>query len=395
MMATVNAQAALTLDTRRDFVAAGREASVASQGLTGRERELGAIQAGLSERERELGAIIGAYSAVTERLKDAHDRLNREVALLREELCSKNAELRRRDRLAALGEMAAGLAHEVRNPLGGIVLYSSMLEKRLAQECCCGGLSQTAQPSKGGAAGPQRGSQLREAAAKITLGVRSLERLVGEILDFAQEDRLEREHFPLGRIFGDLELGIQTWVAEFACRIDLDPTAAAVRVYADRPRLVRVLLNLLVNGVQAAGGRTRSANGEAARRAGERTQAPKLGRVGLRARAARGERGADRGACIEVWDDGPGVASGELDRIFNPFYTTKSTGTGLGLAIVHRIVEAHGGSIRVRSRSGGGARFVVRLPSAGQTTEAKGTGRIVGPSSSDLDMRGTRKRQDA
>ncbi len=342
-------------------------------------------QAALSERERELGAIIRAYSEVTEQLKHAHDRLNREVAGLRDELRSKNAELRRRERLAALGEMAAGLAHEVRNPLGGIVLYSSMLEKRLAEECFDGESPLAKRAWNGGTADVGRTRQLREAAAKITLGVRSLERLVGEILDFAQEDRLERERFSLGQVFGELEMGVRSWATEHACQVELHPAAAMVRVYADRPRLVRVLMNLLVNAVQAAA--QRKADGAESvslpeRRSGEGRWegrgAQGIGLVGLRARGCWGNSGGG-GACIEVWDDGPGVASGELERIFNPFFTTKATGTGLGLAIVHRIVEAHGGAIHVRKRRGRGARFIVRLPGAGQATKAvRGLTPVVG-----------------
>src|SRR5262245_44191020 len=106
----------------------------------------------IRQREQELGGIISAYNEVTERLKEAHVSLTGEVARLHEELRQKNAELRRRERLAALGEMAAGLAHEIRNPLGGIALYASMLEKEPA------------------------GSDItKNAATRIATGVRTLE----------------------------------------------------------------------------------------------------------------------------------------------------------------------------------------------------------------------------
>ena len=84
--------------------------------------------------QRELGAIIDAYNQVTERLKESHDKLHAEVRRLSEELANKNRELARRERLAALGEMAAGLVHEIRNPLGGIELYANLLEKDLADK---------------------------------------------------------------------------------------------------------------------------------------------------------------------------------------------------------------------------------------------------------------------
>lgn len=273
---------------------------------------------GLSDREREFGAILKAYNEVTERLKVAHDRLNDEVGRLRGELERKNAELRRHDRLAALGEMAAGLAHEVRNPLGGIALYASLLERELSD-----------------------GSPSHVAAARITQSVRSLDRLVSEILDFAQEDRLDRRVCVLGEILSDLQGTIEHWTVETRADCVFESSAREVRLDCDPDRLRQVLLNLLINGLQAAG-------------AG--------GHVVLRAERTPSSNETDALVRIEVTDDGPGIPKEQLERIFNPFYTTKATGTGLGLAIVHRIMEAHGGTVRVMNRAEGGARFVLDWP---------------------------------
>ncbi len=270
----------------------------------------------ISERERELGAIIKAYSEVTEQLKLAHDRLNGEVSRLGDELKQKNAQLRRRDRLAALGEMAAGLAHEIRNPLGGIALYASMLEGELKTQ-----------------------PKAQTAATKISQAVRSLERLVSDILDFAQEDRLERQVAPLGPILARLEESLAPWAEQFEANVEIQEDARSVEVDCDPARLGQVLLNLMMNGLQAAGS---------------------AGTVGLTAKPLTTQGGA--GVRIEVWDNGPGIAADALDRIFNPFYTTRDTGTGLGLAIAHRIVEAHGGTLRVANRAEGGARFTLTLP---------------------------------
>lgn len=271
------------------------------------------------DQQRELGAIIRAYSDVTDRLKLAHDQLTAEVARLSRELKLKNAELRRKDRLAALGEMAAGLAHEVRNPLGGIALYSSKLERDLADR-----------------------PESMIAASRITRGVRELDRLVSEILDFAQEDRLERQSVPLGSVLVMVEEGAAHWSERTGAMLLVDPGARDVATYCDAQRLRQVLLNLAINGLQAAGegGRVQIT----AKRRGKETQ-------------------------IDIWDTGSGIPAEVRDRIFNPFFTTKDTGTGLGLAIVHRIVEAHGGTIRVTADAKtGGARFVIRLP---DTSELK------------------------
>lgn len=281
-------------------------------------------QSCLSQRERELGGIIKAYSEVTERLKVAHDQLNDEVARLGDELKRKNAELRRRDRLAALGEMAAGLAHEVRNPLGGIALYSSMLERELV-----------GQP------------KVRTAATKISQGVRSLERLVSEILDFAQEDRLERQVCKLGGILTEMYENIRPWADECRATVIIEPSAHELTIECDPLRMHQVLLNLVMNGVQAAG------DG---------------GRVWLTAK--QHPAGDANSVQIEVSDNGSGIPKEQLDRIFNPFFTTKNTGTGLGLAIAHRIVVAHGGVIRAVNRAEGGARFILSIPSPTGKQEA-------------------------
>lgn len=266
----------------------------------------------ISQRERELAAIISSYNEVTERLKDAHERLGSEVSGLREELRRKNVELRRRDRLAALGEMAAGLAHEIRNPLGGIALYSSMLERELPET-----------------------SKARGAASKISVGVRTLERLVSDILDFAQERPLQRHVCKLADLLPALDASVEPWAEQCRSEYSFDSKAGGCRLYCDPERLGQTLLNLLMNAVQAAGAQ---------------------GKAWLAARPKSG------GVEIEVCDSGPGIPQEHLDRIFNPFFTTKAQGTGLGLAIVHQIVEAHGGTIRAGNRPEGGARFLIWLP---------------------------------
>lgn len=271
------------------------------------------------DQKRELGAIIRAYSDVTDRLKSAHEQLTAEVARLSGELRRKNAELRRKDRLAALGEMAAGLAHEVRNPLGGIALWSSKLERDLADR-----------------------PETQNAATRITQGVRDLDRLVTEILDFAQEDRLEQQRVALGSVLMMVEDGAAHWMQKTEAALLIEPATRNVEIYCDPQRLRQVLLNLVINGLQAAG-------------AGGRTHVE----------ARRIQSGATQ---IDVWDTGPGIPRETLDRVFNPFFTTKDSGTGLGLAIVHRIIEAHGGSVRVTNdRETGGARFVLRFPEAAES----------------------------
>jgi signal transduction histidine kinase len=264
-------------------------------------------------RERELGAIISAYNEVTERLKLAHERLEREVARLRQEVAAKNRELERRKRLAALGEMAAGLAHEIRNPLGGIVLFASLLEQDLSD----------------------RPDQLK-LVGKIHKGVRSLEGIVSDILAFSRPGEVDRRWVRLGSIVDQAVDLAWPRFQQLGVRLDVAESVGPMEVYADAGRLERALLNLLLNGAEAC------AEG---------------GWVWVRARRA-GEEAVE----IEVADSGAGIAPEAMERIFNPFFTTKETGTGLGLAIVHRIVESHGGSIQAANRPGGGAAIRIRLP---------------------------------
>ncbi len=121
-------------------------------------------------------------------------------------------------------------------------------------------------------------------------------------------------------------------------RIAWEPAGAdaAIEIEADPVQLQQALVNLLKNGAEAAG---------------------RGGTVSVEIKTVEDDRVA-----LEITDDGPGISPEMLDRIFNPFFTTKDRGTGLGLAIVHRIVEAHGGNIRAANREQGGARFLMSLP---------------------------------
>jgi signal transduction histidine kinase len=275
-----------------------------------------------SERERELGAMIAAYSEVTDRLKHSHDKLVGEVRRLREQLDEKNRELVRRERLAALGEMAAGVAHEIRNPLSGISLYASMLSRDLGDR-----------------------PESQRLADRISGGVRALDGIVGDILAFAGQTIIESRPVPLDRVVeGALELA-EAGRRDLGIEVQVAPGLGGKMVLADECHFERAVLNVLLNALDAAG-----EGGHVWICAVDRPG----GMVGL-----------------EIADDGPGVDPACLDRLFNPFFTTKETGTGLGLAIVHRIVEGHGGRVEVGSRPGGGAvfRLVVR---AAEISEPRG-----------------------
>jgi signal transduction histidine kinase len=267
-----------------------------------------------AQRIEELGRIIMAYSEVTERLQQSHDQLNAQVMNLREELSEKNRLLERRNRLAALGEMAAGMAHEIRNPLGGIQLYASLLLKDVSDR-----------PAS---------AQLVE---KISAGVKRLELLVSQVLHFTREINVNIVEMDLAEVV--------TQAVELASyksdekQIELRVQGpSSLSVMADPVMIGQALLNLLLNAVEAM---------------------DRSGKVEVRFNAPRDGSDA-RQFHLMVQDQGGGIPAHILDRIFNPFFTTKDSGTGLGLSIVHRVVEAHDGTI-VASNSDGGARFEIRI----------------------------------
>lgn len=288
----------------------------------------------------ELAPILKAYTDVTERLKRSHEALAREVCRLREELHEKNKELQRRERLAALGEMAAGVAHEIRNPLAGIGLYASMLERDLAD----------------------MPSQL-EIVRKLSAGVVNLERIVGDILAFAVDGEPHRCTVRLGGILDDVVAQVATVAQARGIDLTVDEALASEELFCDPAQIRRALINLLMNAFEASG-----PSGRVLVRSEPASRSP--GGLESDRRPASGEPvnrlAGDLPVRIAVEDNGPGLAPESENRIFDPFYTTKANGTGLGLAIVHRIAQAHGGSVAARNRCGGGAVFVLSIPRGGK-----------------------------
>ena len=272
----------------------------------------------------DLAEVMRAYNQVTADLQRSHESLHAEVARLQRELASSNAALQRSKRLAALGEMAAGIAHEIRNPLAAIHLYAKMLVEDLPG-----------------------GSETGRTAGKIAEAVRGLNAIVCDVLAFARELRLRP--IPLRgidlfhRVIDAHRPALDA--AKTSVRFALEPED--LMVVADADLMHQAMLNLVRNAVEA----------------------------GATALALTAH--VDDGMIVlGVRDNGLGIADEAIDRIFNPFFTTRDTGTGLGLAIVHRIIDAHGGTIRVNNLPQGGAHFELLLPCSQQTPV--GHGNVVG-----------------
>jgi signal transduction histidine kinase len=223
--------------------------------------------------------------------------------------------LLRSERLAAVGTLAAGLAHEVRNPLNSAALQLTLLERRL---------------DRGDAPGT-----VLPIAHIIKSEIDRLDRLVREFLAFAQPRPLEPRPVDVGELFASVAGLIAPEADSLHVSIAVDISPGTPAVLGETERLRQVLLNLTRNAVEA------------------------MGDGGGQLRLAARGTGADVEIAVE--DDGPGF--GEDLPVFDAFFTTKTHGTGLGLAIVHRIVADHGGTIRVESRPGRTC-FILSLPSA-------------------------------
>ncbi len=252
------------------------------------------------------------------------------------EVVTMERELRHRERLAAVGELAAGVAHEVRNPLAAISGCVEML-RALNRD-------RTADAEQD----RLMGIVLRE--------IERLDALIADFLQFARPGPPKLEAVALRPLLEEV-----AEMCRAACPVGVRVEVAApagLVARADPTQLRQVLWNLVRNAVQALG-----------ERGNIRLCAAPAPRALSQADSGSDRSGtAERGDAVEivVADDGPGIAPEALERIFDPFFTTKPAGSGLGLATVHRIVTAHGGSVGVLASPGGGASFRVLLPENGE-----------------------------
>lgn len=299
---------------------------------------LNLMRAGISIPLIGADRVIGFLNLWDERVPEAFS--SDEIALMLEvaeqiatvvENSKLYERMRERDRLAALGEMAAGLAHEIRNPLGAIK-----------------GAAQFLDPS-------HLGDEDAEILQVIVEEVDRLNGVVTQFLDYARPVKPEVAPVDVNEV---VERTVRLLQVELGAAVNLEvqPDAHGPRAMSDAEQLKQVLMNLVQNAVQAmpGGGRITIA-----------TAAAPDDPAGFRL----SERGADF-VEIRVRDSGPGLPEEHREHIFVPFFTTKRRGTGLGLAISQRIIRSHGGSIAAQSRPGEGTEFLIRLPVAERRGEA-------------------------
>jgi len=224
------------------------------------------------------------------------------------------AELARRNqRLAAMGEMAATLAHQIRTPLSAALLYAGNAARSNLE--------------------PARRDQLLGRAIDC---LHDLEQLVGDMLQFTRETSRDSARLTLDELLDAVERSAAALLGP-GQQLTVARPRQSLRLAGNREALAGALLNLVANALEAAGSEAR---------------------IQLHARPV-----ANR-LELRIADNGPGIATALRERIFEPFFTTRAAGTGLGLAVVRTVAEDHGGSIRIESSGPDGTTFLLQLPLA-------------------------------
>jgi two-component system nitrogen regulation sensor histidine kinase GlnL len=289
--------------------------------------ELSALPNRAELRLRRTGKVIGYTLS---QIRDEHGEVTGATLFFKDLTRVEQLEERERlrDRLAALGEMAAAIAHEVKNPLAGIEVMAGLLKRKLSDN-----------------------EDAQTTLKDIIKEAKMANAIVLEVLDFVRPIRLQVERIALSDVVRDAVLTAESNAPRGGIKLTIDVPETLPRIEGDTHQLRQLFANLLANAFEALGG-------EGSVRISATERAPD---------EAVGEADVNGGPMVEVEvvDDGPGVPADLIDRIFSPFFTTKPQGTGLGLAIVRKIVNAHDGRIDVSMLSPRGTRFVVTLPVTG------------------------------
>lgn len=278
-------------------------------------------------RLKDLDRVVGYTLS---QVKDDQGRVVGAVMYFKDLTLVEQAEERERlrDRLASLGEMAAGIAHELKNPLAGIEVMAGLLRRQVADL-------------------PDAQTLLADIISEAKLA----NAIVVEMLEFVRPIRLQMEQTEVREVLQQSMTLAEGKVRRGDIAVTLKVTPALPKVDGDHHQLCQVFTNLLTNAFEALDGRGRITISAVVE---DVTQDPAF--------AIDDASATTRTIVVDVADDGPGVPPELSDRIFDPFFTTKPQGSGLGLAIVRKIVDAHDGRIDLTSVPGQGTRFRVTLP---------------------------------
>jgi signal transduction histidine kinase len=276
--------------------------------------------------DKELADLVRAFNHMSTRLAERRAENQRLISELEARVAQKTREVLRADRLATLGGIAAGFAHEIGNSLNVVRGYAAVASRELPGE-----------------------SPVKSDVEAIRREVTRAAGLIERFLVFARARTVHPHAQPIEPIVREAAEVVGPAAAQAKVERTIEVEDGLPAVVADAELLRQAFLNLCVNAIQAM-------------------QEGGGGRLAVRAR-----REGDA-VVVEIADTGPGIDPETRDHVFEPFFTTKANGTGLGLAIVRQAAEAHGGSVEVESTRGEGAAFRIRLPVAPEDAEAQAAG---------------------
>ena len=259
-----------------------------------------------------VGAISGVLADQEKRQRKKLQETAEQLSRVYRELQDSFEQLRRADRLSSLGQLSAGLAHEIRNPLGAIRGAVEILQKE--------NLPPAAR---------------REFSEIVLRETQRLNDLVQHILDFARPRKAELKHVAVGKVVDSVWPLIKDRAGQGRVRLVAELSPNSPEVQLDPGMMQQVLLNLMVNAIEAM---------------------PQGGDIRVRAFERDGT------LVLQVTDQGCGVEEEQLEKIFDPFYTTKENGTGLGLSIANQLVEQQGGRLTAARNQGPGMTFSIAFP---------------------------------
>jgi signal transduction histidine kinase len=313
--------------------------------------------------KNEMGQLIGSFNRMIERLKENQDSLNKYLESLEtanRQLKQAQEELIRTEKLASIGRFAAGVAHEVGNPLGAILGYTGILKK-----------------------GRTDPDDTKDYLKRIEDEIERINKIVRELLDFARPSKFEIREVEINKVIENT-LSLLSYQKDFKnieTRLDFQSSLPLIK--GDESQLSQVFINIILNAIDAMpnGGKLQIQTGVHAIDDSyddrlQRTYPPRRKSDPMESDYSYLRKSdpippvlkkfskGDRLVKIRISDTGSGIKKGDLENIFDPFFTTKAPdkGTGLGLSISLKIVESLGGEIRVESEEGKGATFEIYFP---------------------------------
>jgi PAS domain S-box-containing protein len=287
------------------------------------ETRLGGSWKGEVVTRKKNGDIFPAYLSIASILNENGDTIGI-VGILSDitEQIEMQKKLIQKEKLASLGEMAAGVAHEIRNPLGGIKMAVGLIRRDLSEK-----------------------SFTTEMLDSILSGIKDIENIINDLLDFTRETKLEKEDYNIARIIKGIVNSFQNEISEKGIQVLYERFQEDIELNVDGIKIRQVFANVLKNAIEAIN--------------------HDEGRILINL------YNHDSYACIEFIDNGIGISKENLEKMYHPFFTTKPDGIGLGMAIVKKIVDLHKGDIDIKSKPGEGTKVKIILPQGGMSDEKK------------------------